>query len=231
MNSKQYSDKASGSARKARTFTSRPIALRVDASKIETCGAPLDKLLDHPFLSVEIGCGVGLHPIKYATEFPERAIIAIERTSNKYSRFARRMAAHTDLHDRLCAVHADAFQFMDEVFPISSVDEVWILYPNPEPKKASRRWFHTPFTGRLIEFLKPNAKIQLATNIESYAADCERLAAVFGLTVTRSIRFSRATHPHWQPRTHFEKKYYERGETLYDLEFALTPSASSGARR
>ncbi len=231
MDSKQNSKKASVPALRARTFKSRPIALRTDASKIKTCGAALEKLLNHPFLAVEIGCGVGLHPIKYATEFSERAIVAIERTSDKFSRFARRVVAHPDLHSRLCAVHADAFQFMDELLTRNSVDEVWILYPNPEPKKASRRWFHTPFTSRLVEFLKPNAKIFLATNIQSYAADCEKSAAAFGLVVIRSIRVSRKSHPDWQPRTHFEKKYFERGETLFDLEFALTPSASLGARQ
>ncbi len=231
INSKQNSDKVSGPASKARTFKSRPIALRTEASKIEMCGAALETLLKRPFLAVEIGCGVGLHPIKYATEFPDRAIIAIERTSDKYSRFARRVATHKDLHSRLCGVHADAFQFMDEVIPDLSVDEVWILYPNPEPKKASRRWFHTPFTSRLTEFLKPGAKIFLATNIESYAADCEELAPAFGLAVTQSNRVRRKSHPAWQPRTHFEKKYFERDETLFDLEFTLKSCESLGARR
>ena len=148
-------------------------------------------------------------------------MIAIERTSEKYESFARRVGAHVELHDRLCAVHADAFQFMDEIMPNAVVNEVWILFPNPEPKKASRRWFHTPFTGRLIELMKPNGKIFLATNIESYAADCEELASSFGLTLVRSEKFDKFSRPDWKSRTHFEKKYYDRGEIIFDLEFVL----------
>jgi tRNA (guanine-N7-)-methyltransferase len=189
-------------------------------SKVDSAGALIEPLLRHPFLAIEIGCGVGLHPIKYANEFPNRAMIAIERTTAKYLSFSRRLDRHCDLRNRLCAVHADAFQFMDEVLPNKSVDEVWILYPNPEPKKASRRWFFTPFTSRLIDFLKPDATIHLATNIESYAADCTNRAADYGLSVKKYERFDKSSRPDWVPRTHFEKKYYERGEVLFDMEFA-----------
>lgn len=150
-------------------------------------------------------------------------MIAIERTSEKFSAFAGRLKNHVGLQDRLCAVHADAFSFLDENFPNQSIDEVWILYPNPEPKKATQRWFQTPFTSRLVELLKPGAKVYLATNIESYARDCQNLASRADLVSERFEIFDIKTRPEWKPRTHFEKKYFERGETLYDLQFALDP--------
>lgn len=206
-----------------RAFRSRPPAPAAD-SRVKILGAPLNTILSSPFLAVEIGCGVGLHPIQYSQVFPARAMVAIERTSDKFSRFARRMQSHSELQSRLCAVNADAFHFLDSAFPDRSIDEVWILYPNPEPKKASRRWFYTPFTGRLLQLLKPGGRIFLATNIESYARDCLSHAREFGLRIVSSREASISTHPEFQPRTHFEKKYFERGDTLFDLEFQIESS-------
>ena len=205
-----------------RKFKSRPSAVRQARPAPAAGELLLADLLAEPFLAVEIGCGVGLHAIQYASEFPDRSMIAIERTNDKFASFARRLGKHPHLKNRLCAVHADAFQYLDENFPRRSIDEVWIMYPNPEPKKAARRWFFAPFTGRLIELLKPGAKLFLSTNIDSYARDCVRMAGDFQLVVERSDAFSRLTRPDWKPRTHFEKKYYERGETIFDITFGFT---------
>ena len=205
-----------------RKFRSRPAAAKRMRPAHAAEGLLLDAFFNRPFLAVEIGCGVGLHPIQYATEFPSRSMIAIERTTEKFASFHRRLEMHPHLKDRICAVHADAFQFLDENFPLRSIDEVWILYPNPEPKKITRRWFFTPFTSRLIELLKPEAKLFLSTNIESYALDCEKMAGQFQLVVEKSAVFSQLTRPDWKPRTHFEKKYYERGEAIFDITFRYT---------
>ena len=37
-------------------------------------------------LDIEIGCGVGLHPIQYQAKNLERTLVAIEHTKEKYER-------------------------------------------------------------------------------------------------------------------------------------------------
>lgn len=203
----------------SRKFKSRPASARAARPEVASHGASVCDLLQKPFLAIEIGCGVGLHPIQYSSEHPDRALIAIERTVEKFASFVRRLDHHPELKKNLSAVHADAFQFLDENFPDASIDEAWILYPNPEPKRPNRRWFYTPFTGRLVELLKDGAKVFLATNVETYARDCEQMAARYDLIKESSESFTRLTRPDWKPRTHFEKKYFERGEIITDLTF------------
>lgn len=213
---------------KDRAFRSRP----EDDASIDTrtyfCGADLQQFLKSPApLVVEIGCGVGLHPIQYATEFPQKNVVAIERTSEKFARFKGRIDHHPELHRNLCAVHADAVHFIDQTFVANSIDEVWILYPNPEMKKTSRRWFLSPFMSRLIQLMKPGASLYFATNLEDYAKEALQVAGRHQLQVAASKQICLTSHPDWKPRTHFEKKYHERGETLFDIRFKFEPSGVS----
>lgn len=222
----------SAPTKRLRSFKSRPNERTNDTlSRLEVHGAPLHALLttnpnwtfSRP-LVVEIGCGVGLHPIQYAAEFPTKRIVAIERTSDKFAKFAGRLATHPALHENLCAVHADAIHFLDRYFQNNSIDEVWILYPNPEMKKHSRRWFQSPFMSRLTTLMKPSSTLYFATNIQSYAEDTKALAPTLGLELVRSDVITATSHPTFKPRTHFEKKYYLRGESLFDFEFRVQPT-------
>ncbi len=206
----------------ARKFKPRPEDFSADRTQV--VGADLDFLLNSDrSLAIEIGCGVGLHPIQYAAEFPSNNMIAIERTAEKFMRFKGRLERHPNLQKNLCGVHADAIHFLDQNIQDKTVDEVWILYPNPEVKKTSKRWFQTPFMSRLTELLKPGAQLYFATNLEDYARDAVNLAPRHQLRLTSETRINRISHPGWKARTHFEKKYHERGETLFDLIFQFEP--------
>ena len=175
-----------------------------------TDGAPID---------LEIGCGVGLHPIRYALSNLDRRLIAIEHTKDKFESFHRRWLAH-ESPSQLLPIHADAVHWITHVLKPESIERVFLLYPNPEPKAQSQRWFRKPFFTQLLSVIKPGGTLTLATNIESYADEAILYATGFwNLSVIRR-RVLRATDvPHHAPRTHFEKKYLERGETCFDVTF------------
>lgn len=187
--------------------------------RVRQLGCPLAVALNQTFVMVEIGCGVGWHAIQYAKRHPARGVVAIERTHEKFAAFASRLSRHdlTELAP-LCAVHADAVHFLDRSLAPQSVDEVFVLYPNPEPKRPSQRWFRSPFMPRLTELLKIGGRIHLATNIQSYADEAEQNARPL-LNVSAKAVVTRLTHAEFAPRTHFEKKYFQRGERLHLLDF------------
>lgn len=175
-------------------------------------------------LDVEIGCGVGFHPLQRARQFPERQLVAIEHTRKRFEKFARRLARHETM-PQLRPVHANAISWVHEILPAESVDCFFILYPNPNSQNPAQRWMRMPFMGRLIDSLKIGGTIRMATNIASYAEECcDWAERVWGLRVqsSRELKSSQEIYP----RTHFEKKYLERGETCYDLEFHKIASKS-----
>lgn len=172
----------------------------------------------HEHLDLEIGCGVGWHPIQYAKENPGRHLVAIEQTREKFQSFARRAQKHALAN--LTPVHADAVRWVTHALTPQSLERIFILYPNPEPRASNRRWVRMPFFAKLLEALKPGGTLTLATNIEAYAQEAAEYALHFWQLETLGPQ------PYAGPaRTHFEKKYLERGETCFNVTFRK-PSAS-----
>lgn len=172
----------------------------------------------HP-LDLEIGCGVGWHSIQYATENPNRNLIAIEHTRAKFNKFEARLKRHKGLTN-LRAVHADAIRWITHFVGDQSVDRCFILYPNPEPKAHNKRWLRMPFMHRLLATLKPGAELTLATNKLSYRNEAREWAEkAWSLELVEAREFSNKQLPNGLPRTHFERKYLLNGETCYDLRW------------
>lgn len=164
-------------------------------------------------LDIEIGCGVGFHPLQYARANPSRTLIAFERTKEKFAKFAGRVAHH-DALPNLVAVHGDGIAWVVHGVRPTSVDRYFLLYPNPSPKDKNQRWFAMPFMRHMISTLKVGGTITLATNITPYYEEAKELATEeWGLKIVED----RAVAASDKPRTHFEKKYLERGETCWNL--------------
>ncbi len=189
---------------------------RVPQPRPGTAGFPKsDEIRGRP-LDLEIGCGVGLHPILYARANPERVLIAVEHTPTRFSAFQSRVLGNPGL-ENLHPVHADAVEWVSHRVPPGSLSRIFLLYPNPYPKPSDRkrRWYAMPFFGRLVEALQPGGEIHLSTNIPLYASEArEAFREIWGL---RERRWETAQGSASSARTHFEKKYLERGETCFTL--------------
>jgi tRNA (guanine-N7-)-methyltransferase len=168
-------------------------------------------------IDLELGAGAGLHAIRYAQAHPDRFLVAIERTA-KSLRLLSRAKHHPDVQN-LLAIRADAIHWINHEVPEGSIDNCFILYPNPYPKPKQRnlRWHNMPFMGFLISRLKPQGQIIMATNKEDYASEAaEVMVHHWGLTLIEHRRLTIAD----QPRTHFEKKYLNRNEPCWNQIFS-----------
>jgi tRNA G46 methylase TrmB len=168
-------------------------------------------------LDVEIGCGVGFHPLKYAKEHPDRQVLAFERTKEKFEKFANRLAHHDPLPN-LIPVHGDAIPWITHALKPASVDRYFLLYPNPYPKEGQRnlRFHEMPFFAVIVETMKAGGTLTLATNMEYYHAEARaKITGEWGLELV----VDEVLAPDTPPRTHFEKKYLLRGERCWNLGF------------
>jgi len=171
----------------------------------------------HSPLDIEIGCGVGYHPLQYAQENPERTLIAIEQTKEKFEKFAGRISHHKKISN-LVPIHGNAVAWITHGIEIDSVNRYFLLYPNPNPKEKLRnkRWFAMPFMKHLIETLKDKGTITLATNEQFYYEEAKELGIKYwGLKIIED----RLVKKEEKPRTHFEKKYLMRGDACFNLVF------------
>ncbi|WP_210009337.1 class I SAM-dependent methyltransferase [Aquirhabdus parva] len=170
-----------------------------------------ERLSDDSSLKValEIGAGVGLHALTFAAQNPEVHLFAIERTAEKYQKFEQSHTIQPLVN--LTSIHADAIPWVIHAVPPRSLAQVFILYPNPEPKNAAQRWFNMPFMQFLLSRMQTGATLTLASNIEAYLDEAEeQLNTVWYLPYER-------TQVTTARRTHFEIKYMARGEPCGQL--------------
>src|SRR5690606_1565325 len=104
----------------------------------------------------------GLHGIRYCQQNPERTLIAIERTANRFAALKNRLDHHPDIRNMI-AVRADAVPFVTHFVADHSLENVFLLYPNPYPKhkQSNQRWHYHPFLDELRRKMKPNARLHL----------------------------------------------------------------------
>lgn len=198
----------------------------------QVLGRSWDELKNWPELELEIGCGVGWHSLIRAFHLSQdherrRGLVAIERTREKFSAFARRLARHpAEKVTHLAAVHADARIWCAREVDKPIFDHVWILYPNPEPSRPQRNWIREPFFAVLSRAVKSGGRLTLATNSRSYFNDAIEASLLWEASWQIGSRrsWSNQTESDFLPRSHFEKKYFERGELLFELELIRLPA-------
>ncbi len=159
---------------------------------------------------LEIGAGKGLHAINFAAANKDKTIIAIERTTEKFTSFNKN-ANHANLTN-LYPVHGDAIAWSVFALPAESISQVFILYPNPERNNANQQWLNMPYFEFLLSRLKHGATITLASNVIDYLDNAqEQSTKIWQLPTKREVVDIA------NGRTHFEIKYLARGELCEQL--------------
>lgn len=183
----------------------------------------IHQMLKLDSIDLEIGAGRGLHAVRYCEANPERPLLAIERTHNKFSALQGRKENHP-LLKCLVPLQADAISVIAHFVRSNQLARIFLLYPNPNIKRkhAHLRWHNSPFMEVLHEKLKRGGTLTLATNFEWYAEEAKtQMTEQWGFELLSHQKLNQESI---RPRTHFEKKYLARGEICHDLVFAKPAS-------
>ncbi|WP_171065490.1 SAM-dependent methyltransferase [Acinetobacter bouvetii] len=159
---------------------------------------------------VEIGAGKGKHALLFSGQNPEKQLIAVERTREKFLSMQKQHGLEGQ--QNLQPIHADALPWVVHALFPAQVEQFFILYPNPEPHNPAQRWLNMPFFEFLLSRLKTGGQITLASNIPDYIEEAhQQLIEVWKLPFVKEVI------PADSARTHFEIKYLERGELCQQL--------------
>ncbi len=119
-------------------------------------------------VALEIGYGGGEHLARQARQNPETGFIGCEVFSGGIAKLLQ----HVDENelDNVRVFSDDALKLLVKL-PAGSIDEAYLLYPDPWPKtRHHKRRFVSPVTlGELARVLKPGAVFHFASDIEDYA--------------------------------------------------------------
>ena len=165
--------------------------------------------IETPIL-LEIGPGRGDFLIHLAQENPLRPIAAIEYKRRRFEKLLKRIEVYPQVTLHL----GDARTVLPEKFPDASVEETYILFSDPWPKRrhARNRLFQAGFIAELARVLRPDGKILIATDDPRYR---DQIEAEF----QKNPAFTRlAEDPSLFP-TCYAQKWVKAGRTLFAFAY------------
>jgi tRNA (guanine-N7-)-methyltransferase len=120
-------------------------------------------------LRLEIGFGGGEHLVAAAAREPEVGFIGCEPFINGVAKLLAQLERRSLTNVRL--YKGDAAEALDWL-PERSLAEVYLLYPDPWPKRRQRkrRFVSEENLARLARVMRPGAELRFATDIDDYAA-------------------------------------------------------------
>lgn len=180
---------------------------------------------------LDIGSGMGDTTAQLAARHPENDYLALEVHLPGVGALVRRAAAEGLGNVRV--LRADAREIICNRLPPESLDEAWVLFPDPWLKRRQhkRRLVNAEFARAIAMRLKHNGRLFLATDIPELAehmrAACDAEPALVNLSGAGHF----APRPAWRPVTKFEQRGLKLGHVLRDLVYVrAAPSGNSAAK-
>lgn len=115
---------------------------------------------DHPIV-LELGCGRGEYTVGLAKKYPNKNFIGVDIKGNRIY-FGAKEAMDNNL-DNIYFLRS-RIDFIDCFFDKDEVDEIWLTFSDPQPKKPRKRLTSKMFIDRYRNILKPGGIIHLKTD-------------------------------------------------------------------
>jgi tRNA (guanine-N7-)-methyltransferase len=168
---------------------------------------------------LEIGFGGGEHLVWQAKAHPDVGIIGCEPFEDGVIKLLDAVEREALTNVKVCA--GDARPLL-RALPPGSLQRVFILFPDPWPKKPhhKRRIVSSTTLGEVARLLRPGGELRIGTDVAEYAA---AILAVAGHSpalhwTARSPQDWRQRPPDW-PQTRYEAKAIAAGRRCYFFRF------------
>ena len=170
-------------------------------------------------LTLEIGFGDGQTLAQVALAQPERQFLGIEVHDPGLGRLLQKVYQENLNNVRL--VKADAIDVLSNRLADHSLDELWVYFPDPWPKKRhhKRRLVNAVFVGLIVKKLKLGGIARFATDWAPYAEQMLTTlnAEAYLSNLDPNQRYSE--RPGHRPLTKFELRGKRLGHEVRDLAY------------
>ncbi|MBO5812408.1 MAG: tRNA (guanosine(46)-N7)-methyltransferase TrmB, partial [Bacteroidaceae bacterium] len=107
---------------------------------------------DNPIV-LELGCGRGEYTVGLAQLYPDRNFIGVDV---KGARMWTGATQSLEKEMKNVAFLRASIELIEHFFAPGEVSEIWLTFPDPQMKKATKRLTSTWFLERYRKILKPN---------------------------------------------------------------------------
>ena len=177
---------------------------------------------DHP-MTLELACGKGEYALELARRFPDRNFIGIDIKGARLWRGAK-----TALEENLANV---AFlripiEKITEHFASNEIEEIWITFPDPFPRKgkARKRLTSPRFLNLYRQILQPDGLVHLKTddrNLFEYTKEILRREGCDLQMAIENLYNGQNPDDLLTIKTTYELKHLQAGKTIKYLSFNM----------
>ncbi|MBD5317435.1 MAG: tRNA (guanosine(46)-N7)-methyltransferase TrmB [Bacteroides sp.] len=171
-------------------------------------------------LVLELGCGKGEYTVGLAQRFPDKNFIGIDI---KGARMWTGGCRVRDLNLTNAAFLRTSIELLAEFFAPGEVSEIWITFPDPQMKKATKRLTGTRFMELYRKVLAPDGLVNLKTDSPFLYAYTRAMTAHNGLETVADIPDIDTDHSAPEEltaiRTYYESQWRDRGLTIKFLSW------------
>ncbi|MDR3046377.1 MAG: tRNA (guanosine(46)-N7)-methyltransferase TrmB [Bacteroidales bacterium] len=110
---------------------------------------------------LELGCGKGEYTIAMSQAYPDKNFIGIDRKGARLWRGAKTAFERQMMNVAFLRI---GIENIADFFAASEIDEIWITFPDPQPKKERRRLTSPQYIERYKQLISDEATINLKTD-------------------------------------------------------------------
>lgn len=176
---------------------------------------------DNP-VTLELGCGKGEYTIALSQNFPDRNYIGIDRKGARLWRGCKNALESQLDNVAFLRIGIDNIAFY---FAPGEVSEIWITFPDPQPKKERRRLTSPNFIERYKQVLAKGGSINLKTDSRELYEYTLETARDQNWTIHENIDDVYARHdiPFLTGiQTFYEKIWLGEGKKIHYIKFSVS---------
>lgn len=176
---------------------------------------------------LELGCGKGEYSVGLARMYPDKNFVGVDIKGNRIYIGAKECIQEGLNNVMFLRTRID---FITNFFEADEIDEIWLTFSDPQPKKPRKRLSSKVFIDRYREFLKKDGKIHVKTDsdllfefteeeIETQKYNCHELT--WDLYGTFYEKLDTEQKKLFDIRTHYEKLFSNKGSVIKYCCFSL----------
>jgi tRNA (guanine-N7-)-methyltransferase len=173
-------------------------------------------------ITLELACGRGEYTVGLASRFPERNYVGLDLKGDRIWKGST-LAVEQNLTN-VAFVRAQILT-VENFFGVGEVDEIWLTFPDPRPKKrdVKRRLTHARFLDLYKKIIKPDGFFRFKTdNTDLFNFTLEELQKRHDIVNFQSTDnlYESALRPEcFDIQTKYEHMFASQGETIKYLRF------------
>lgn len=175
---------------------------------------------NHPIV-LELGCGRGEYTLDLASRYPDKNFIGVDIKGSRMWKGARE-----SLENNLTNVAflRTRIEFLEKMFGQAEISEIWVTFPDPQPKKPRKRLTSARFLNRYSSLMVPDGLIHLKTDNSVLYRYTLAVLSINGIkpgVSTDDLYGSGLADEILSIRTHYESKFLIEGRKINYVNFPL----------